>query len=99
MVDPKLLKLWALNSTKDNGNKTYKPKTSMPETGQEMGEGFELKPDGTFIQYWRSDAGKLLSYTGKYEIDGDSIITHFKNHYLDSRLKIENLDDDQLEIR
>ena len=43
MVDPKLLKLWVLSNTKDNGIRTYKPKTSMPETGQEMIEGFELK--------------------------------------------------------
>jgi hypothetical protein len=99
MVDPKLLKLWVLNSTKDNGNRIYKPQTSLSETGHEVEEGFELKADGTFIQRWRSDTGKLLSYKGKYEIDGDNITTRFKNHYLDSRLKIEGLDDDLLEIR
>lgn len=99
MVDPKLLKVWVLTNTKDNGIRTYKPKASMPETEQEIREGFELKADGTFIQYLGSDAGKPLSYKGKYEIDGDSITTQFKNHYLDSRLKIEDLDDDLLEIR
>jgi hypothetical protein len=99
MVDPKLLKLWVLTNTKDNGVRTYKPKATSPETRQEIKEGFELKQDGTFIQYWSSDAGKILSYTGKYEIDGDSITTHFKNHYLDSRLTIEELGDERLEIR
>ncbi len=99
MVNSKLLKLWVLTDTKDNGIRTYKPKVAMPREGQEIRDGFELKQDGTFIQYWSSETGNLRSYTGKYEIDGDTIATHFKNHYLDSTLKIVGLDDDLLEIK
>ncbi len=99
MVDSKLLKNWVLLSTKDNGIRVYKPKEVVERTAKKIEEGFELMPDGTFIQHWSSTSGTPLSITGKYEIDGDTISTRFMNHYLDSNLKIEYCGDDLLEIR
>jgi hypothetical protein len=99
MVDTRLLKHWVLTKIGDDGIRTYTPKESTSDTVREIeGDGFELKQDGTFIKYGSSNTGSPFSYTGKYEIEGDTISTRFKNHYLDSKLKIENLDDNLLEI-
>jgi hypothetical protein len=100
MIDSKLFKHWVLTNTREDGTRTYTPKKAMSDTVREIeGEGFELKQDGTFIEYSGSDTGPSISYTGKYEIVGDTIYTHFKNHYLDSRLKIKDLDDNLLQIK
>ena len=99
MTDSRLFKRWVLTRTGDDGIRTYESKEPKSDNVKEIQEGFELNEDGTFIEYMQSNSGSLVSYSGKYEIDGDIIYTHFKNHYLDSKLKIEHIHDNLLKIR
>ena len=99
MVDPKLLKHWVLKNKLEDGTMTYTPKKVMQDNAQETEEdGIELKEDGTFIKYIGSHTGHPYSYTGEYEIVGDTIRTYFEAHYLDTVLKIEKLEDNLLQI-
>jgi hypothetical protein len=99
MVDSRLFKHWVLVSKGSDGVMIYKPKDALSDNTIEVEqEGFEIKPDGEFIRYEMPARQSLVRYIGKYKIDGNTLYTRFKNQYLDSLFRIEELSDDVLKI-
>ncbi len=76
----------------------YRPKEILSSGTEVEKDGFEIKPDGEFIRYELSPNRSLVRYVGRYEIEGNTVYTRFKNHYLDSLFRIEELNDDVLKI-
>jgi hypothetical protein len=99
MVDSRLFKHWVLINKGRDGVMTFKPKDALSDDTRKVEqEGFEIKPDGGFIRYEMSPNQSLVRYTGKYKIDGNTLYTRFKNQYLDSLFRIEEIGDDILKI-
>jgi hypothetical protein len=99
MVDSRLFKHWVLISKGSDGVMTYKAKDALPDnTNKDVQEGFELKPNGEFIRYEMSPSQSPMRYTGKYKIERNTLYTRFKNQYLDSLFRIEEVDDSVLKI-
>jgi hypothetical protein len=95
MVDPKLFNHWVLTEKEKNGIRVYRPKTAVSDKAPQIEneDSFEIKQNGEFIKYIVSSDGRQKSYVGRYEIDGNTLRSYFKNHYLDSICVIEALDD------
>ena len=99
MSDPRIFNHWVLRDKTGDGIKIYEPKDERSGTKQEIEkDGLELKSDGELVRYKLSSNGSPVRFTGEYKIDGDTIYTYFKNHYLDSLYKIVELDDNMLKI-
>jgi hypothetical protein len=99
MVDSRLFNHWILKSKEDSDVRVYTPKKAISDTIHEAKEdSFEIKPDGKFIKYEISSSGSPVAYTGRYEIEGDTLYTYFDNHYLDSMFRIVELGDNILKI-
>jgi hypothetical protein len=99
MVDSKLFNYWVLTG-QNNGIRIYTSKKVPDDTRQiENDDGFEIKENGEFIKYEMSPTGEPTRYIGRYEIKGNELYTHFKNHYLDSMFTIVALEDNVLKIR
>ena len=102
MVNPnsKLFNHWILTKEDDNGIKVYRTKD--PESGNKMEtekDGFEIKENGEFIQHKTSRDGKHRAFKGRFEIEGNTVYSRFKNTYLDSMFTIVELDDYTLKLR
>ncbi len=99
MSDPRIFNRWVLTGKTDEGIKIYAHKNEKSDAKQEIERnGLELKPNGELVRYELSPKGSLVQYTGKYKIDGNTMYTYFKNHYLDSLYKIVELNDKVLKI-
>ena len=98
MVDTRLFNDWVLTAKDDEGVRVYKPKRASLGKNETREEGLEIQPDGKIIQYELSPTGRQIRYAGTYEVEGNALYTHFKNHYLDSIFTILELSDDTLRI-
>ncbi|MGB5090948.1 MAG: hypothetical protein WBN72_08405 [Nitrososphaeraceae archaeon] len=101
MVDSRLFNHWVLKGREENGIRIYTPKKRGLDNSQQLEnkDSFEIKENGEFIKYETSGSGIPVRYFGRYEIKGNELYTQFKNHYLDSILIIEELEDKVLKIR
>jgi hypothetical protein len=101
MVDSKLFNYWVLTGQENNGIRVYTPKKAALNNTQQIEneDSFEIKEDGEFIKYVMSPAGKTMRFIGRYEIEGNTLYSHFKNHYLDSMFNIVALNDKILKIK
>lgn len=101
MVDSKLFNHWILTGKENNGIKVYRAKkVALGNTHKiEYEDSFEIKENGEFVKYMRSSDGNPRPYVGRYEIQGDTLHSYFKNHYLDSMFTIVSLDNNVLKIR
>jgi hypothetical protein len=100
MVDSRLFKHWVLVSKGSDGMMIYKPKDALSDNKSEVEqEGFEIKPNGEFIRYELSPSQSLVRYKGNYKIEGNTLYTRFKNQYLDSLFRIEEVGDNVLKIK
>jgi hypothetical protein len=98
MVDSRLFKHWVLRSKAGSGVMIYGPKDTMSRATEVEKDGFEIKPNGEFIKYELAPNELPVRHMGRYEIQGNTVYTRFKNHYLDSLFKIEELNDNVLKI-
>jgi hypothetical protein len=100
MVDSRLFKHWVLATKMNDGTMIYTPKEALSDDTHEIEQaGFELKPDGEFVKYELSHTGSPVRYSGKYEIKGNTLYTRFKNQYLDSVYRLDEVGDNVLKIR
>jgi Lipocalin-like domain len=101
MVDSKIFNHWLLTDKESNGIRVYRPKKDVLLDAQqtENEDSFEIKENGEFVKYMASPDGTLRSHIGRYQIEGNTLHSYFKNHYLDSMFVIESLDNDVLKIR
>jgi Lipocalin-like domain len=101
MVNPKLFNQWILTGKENNGIRVYSAKKiALGNTHQiENEDSFEIKENGEFVKYMTSPEGNPSPYVGRYEIQGDTLHSYFKNHYLDSMFTIVSLHNNVLRIR
>jgi hypothetical protein len=101
MVDSKLFNYWVLTGQENKGIRVYTTKKAAVDNTQQIEneDSFEIKENGEFIKYVISPAGRPMRFIGHYEIEGNTLHSRFKNHYLDSMFNIVALNDKVLKIK
>lgn len=97
-IDANLISCWIHSPERDSDEaKTYRRTKKLDDTN--IVDGFELKSNGEFIGYTKSNKGKPELDKGHYQIFNDTIVVNFDDPYRDYILKIVSLDKDLLKVR
>jgi predicted lipase len=84
-------------SDEAGGVRTYQA-SKAPHRQETEDDSFEIKENGEFVRYSKTESGVLIKNVGRFEIKENTIYVYFKDHYSDLMFSIVSVDNNALKV-